>query len=211
MTFPQTAGNSGSFSTIIFDFSITRRYKMYTTEKYEASISVSEYVENYVDIPTFLKACRACPNYDQVWSCPSYSFDVSDYWKQYNTLRLTATKIIFKPELLERTYTSEEQNAIIQKVIPLEKERLSEEMYRQEAQFPGSISLSAGSCSLCKNGCAKPLGKPCRFPDKMRYSIESLGGNVGLTIEKLMGLHLEWMEADRLPAYFILVNGLLIP
>lgn len=184
---------------------------MYTTEKYEASISVSEYIKNYVDIPTFLEACKACPNYNRIWSCPPYSFDVLDYWNRYKTLRLMATKIIFHPELVERTYTPEEQNAIIQQVIPVEKERLSKTMYQQEAQFPGSISLSAGSCSLCRNGCAKSLGEPCRFPDKMRYSIESLGGNVGLTIEKLMGLHLEWMEADRLPKYFILVNGLLIP
>lgn len=45
----------------------------------------------------------------------------------------------------------------------------------------------------------------------MRYSIESLGGNVGLTIEKLMGIHLEWMEEGRLPHHFVLVSGLLLP
>ena len=50
---------------------------------------------------------------------------------------------------------------------------------------------------------------PCRYPETMRYSIESLGGNVGLTIEKLMGLKLEWMEEGRLPHHFILVCGLL--
>ena len=54
-------------------------------------------------------------------------------------------------------------------------------------------------------------GEPCLFPDKMRYSIESLGGNVGLTIEKLMGLHLEWMEEGHLPHHFVLVCGLLLP
>ena len=45
----------------------------------------------------------------------------------------------------------------------------------------------------------------------MRYSIESLGGNVGLTIEKLMGIQLEWMEEGKLPHHFVLVCGLLIP
>ena len=84
-------------------------------------------------------------------------------------------------------------------------------LMEEEKKHPGSISLSAGSCQLCKNGCAKPLGQPCRFPDQMRYSIESLGGNVGLTIEKLMGIQLEWMEEGKLPHHFVLVCGLLIP
>ena len=43
----------------------------------------------------------------------------------------------------------------------------------------------------------------------MRYSIESLGGNVGLTISKLLKLELEWIEEGKLPNYFILVSGLL--
>ena len=43
----------------------------------------------------------------------------------------------------------------------------------------------------------------------MRYSIESIGGNVGLTLGKLMGIELEWMEEGRLPHYFVLVCGLL--
>ena len=82
-------------------------------------------------------------------------------------------------------------------------------MMEEEKKYPGSISLSAGSCSRCKGGCTRPQGKPCRFPDEIRYSIESLGGNVGMTIEKLMGLELEWMEEGKLPSHFILVNGLL--
>lgn len=43
----------------------------------------------------------------------------------------------------------------------------------------------------------------------MRYSIEALGGSVGMTIEKLMGLKLEWMEDGTLPHYFVLVCGML--
>ena len=45
----------------------------------------------------------------------------------------------------------------------------------------------------------------------MRYSIESLGGNVGKTASKLLGVELMWMEEKKLPAYFVLVNGLLLP
>lgn len=184
---------------------------MYKTARYEAEIPVGEYVEQYVDVDTFLKACQACGNYDRVWSCPPYDFDVIEYWKKYRNLRLIASKIEFDEAARERTYSQDELQEILDRVLPAEKERLTEELLGMEKEIPGSVSLSAGSCRKCKGGCSKPGGKPCRFPETMRYSIESLGGNVGLTIEKLMGLKLEWMEAGRLPHHFVLVCGLLEP
>lgn len=182
---------------------------MYTTEHYTASISVDEYLEKYVDIPTFLECCKACPNYDKTWSCPSYDFDVESYWKKYKTLDLTAVKIIFDKETVEKAYTKDEIQKIMDDSLFTEKERLSQELFEAELNTPGSISLSAGSCSICKGNCTRESGEPCRFPDKMRYSIESIGGNVGMTIDKLMGLELEWMEEGKLPGYFVLVCGLL--
>lgn len=183
---------------------------MYTTTHHEASIAVSDYFEGYVDIPTFLEACKSCPNYENVWSCPPYDFDVESYWKRFTTLRLFATIIIFQEDLLSRTYASEELDALLQQVLPAEKQKLSDQLFLLEKEYPGSISLSAGSCQRCP-GCTRPSGAPCCHPDTMRHSIESLGGNVGLTIRKLMGLNLEWMEEGRLPHHFVLVCGLLIP
>ena len=82
--------------------------------------------------------------------------------------------------------------------------------YWLEERYPGSVSLSAGCCSLCRpEGCGRASGLACRYPQKMRYSIESLGGNVGLTVSKLMGIELEWVTEGRLPSYFVLVGGLL--
>lgn len=177
----------------------------------EASIEVPAFLEGYVDVPTFLEACKNCHNYGNLWSCPPYDFNPEDFWKRYETLFLLASQIIFPEELLTRTYTLEERNAVMDLVLPLEKQKLSEELFKKEKQHPGSISLSAGCCETCKNGCTRPDGIPCRYPQDMRYSIESLGGNVGLTIEKLMGIHLEWMEEGRLPHHFVLVSGLLLP
>ena len=81
---------------------------MYTTSSHTSSIPVCEYIENYVDIPTFSKACRVCPNYGQIWSCPPYDFDIMDYWKSYSTLQLYAEKIIFSREYTDRYYEQDE-------------------------------------------------------------------------------------------------------
>lgn len=43
----------------------------------------------------------------------------------------------------------------------------------------------------------------------MRYSIEALGGNVGKTAEKLLGVEIKWAADGKLPGYFMLVCGIL--
>lgn len=184
---------------------------MYTLSFHRASISVSDYLTGYVDIPTFLEACRACPNYGKIWSCPPYDFSVEEYWKKYRSLQLLAAKITFNEEIVSQTYTPEEIRRILDDTLFSQKQALSKMLFEEEKIIPGSISLSAGSCSRCPNGCTRVCGKLCRHPEGMRYSLESLGGNVGLTIEKLMGLSLEWMEEGKLPSHFVLVSGLLIP
>ena len=189
---------------------------IYTTERYEAVVSVDHYLEKYVDVETFLQACKACPNYEKIWSCPSYDFDVIEYWKKYSTLELVAIKIIFDETVAGKQLTKEEQEEITKNSIWEVKAQLAAELYEKEKALPGSISLSAGSCTLCKDAgalsegfCTRLEGKPCRFPDKMRYSIESLGGNVGTTLSELMEIELEWIQEGRMPSYFVLVSGLL--
>ena len=104
------------------------------------------------------------------------------------------------------TVSQEESLKIMAEV----KENMAGELFKMENQCPGSVSLSAGSCSLCgKGNCTRPSGKPCRYPEKMRYSIESLGGNVGKTVHDLLGIELEWIEEGKVPSYFVLVGGLL--
>ena len=196
----------------------------YTTERYEAVVSVDHYLERYVDVGTFLEACKECPNYEKIWSCPSYDFDVIDYWKKYSTLELVAVKIVFDEAIAGKQITKEEQDEISRNSIWEVKEQLAAELYEREKAVPGSISLSAGSCTLCKGAgthaegdilfegfCSRIKGEPCRYPDKMRYSIESLGGNVGTTLSELMEIELEWMQEGRMPSYFVLVSGLLRP
>ena len=174
---------------------------MYTLEKFEKSILVAEYLRDYINVQEFLDYCRRCPNFDKVWSCPSYDFDPEEYWKAYSSLNLLAYKIIF-----DGTETEERSLEIMAEV----KEKITAELFEMENTHPGSVSLSAGSCSICgKGNCTRPSGKPCRYPDKMRYSIESIGGNVGKTVHDLLGIQLEWIEEGKVPSYFVLVCGLL--
>lgn len=183
-----------------------------TVERYETEVPVEEYVEQCVDVDTFLECCKQCENYNRIWSCPSFDFDALQYWKKYRFFHIIGLKLTIPEELRRKTLTKEEQNQVISQILWKEKAKLSEELFEEEKKYPGSISLSAGSCQNCKkNTCTKLEGKPCRFPEKMRYSVEALGGNVGLTVTKYLKQELEWIEEGKLPDHFMLVSGLLKP
>lgn len=182
---------------------------MITTRRYEAEIPVAKYVEKYVDIETFGQKCRECPTYCKFWSCPEFDFDVKEYWEKYNDLFLLAMKIKPDDKYRGKVFEGEELDRILKETLNKGKELLSGELAVWEKKMPGSIALSAGSCILCDEKCAREDGLPCRHPEDMRYSIESLGGNVGKTVSELMGLDLLWVEEGKIPEYFVLVSGLL--
>ena len=170
------------------------------TELFEAKIPVDQYLEEYVNVEEFLECCRKCDGYGRKWSCPEFDFDPIDYWKQFDILRIYGKKI----------YLEEGESDNWKEALKQVKNEMADVLYEEEKKFPGSKSLSAGSCSICgDDNCTKLEGKPCKYPDKLRYSIEALGGNVAMTIEKLLGIKILWLEEGKMPEYFVLVAGLL--
>lgn len=168
-------------------------------QKIYAKIDVESYIEEYVNVEEFLPFCRQCRNYGKNWACPPYDFDPREYWMRFETLEIYGYEIFYSG-----AYTKKEMIDSMYRI----KRRLSGELYALEEKKPGSVSLSAGNCNLCET-CTRVENKPCRYPDKMRYSIESLGGNVGKTVSKLAGVRIEWIKDDKLPHKLVLVGGLL--
>jgi len=88
---------------------------------------------------------------------------------------------------------------------------LLEQLVSLEKIYPGSNGLIPGSCIACGYGnCARRKGKPCRHPEKMHHSLESLGADLGKTAKELFGIEMKWIVGDELPDYFIEIGGLLI-
>ena len=166
-------------------------------ERYQAEIDVPTFVANYVDVPRFLKCCEVCPHYGTSWTCPPYDFDPLDFWNSYAGLTLFGSRII--PE-------SKDENLI--RALLQEKETLYRELLALERKTPGSCLLSAGCCEFCGD-CARRSGEACRVPERLRYSLESLGADVGKTAEELLGIRLQWYAEGQTPEYLVLVCGLL--
>ncbi len=172
----------------------------YTVERMEAETTVQEYLRLCVDIPRFLECCKQCPNYGARWSCPPFDFDAAARWREYKTLRLYARYVVPGTDRSAKNLLdalAKEKSAFIRDLLALER------------ATPGSLVLACGSCSLCTS-CERAQGRPCRFPEQVRPSIESMGGDVGETASRYFGRPLLWVQGEEAPDYLTLVGGLLL-
>lgn len=58
-------------------------------------------------------------------------------------------------------------------------EKVHEESFQKlwtelEKAYPFLLAMGAGTCTRCEE-CAYPEGKPCRFPFRLKYSMEAFG------------------------------------
>ena len=173
----------------------------YQIQEMTAETGVAEFVERFVWVERFLPACRQCHNYEKRWTCPSFAFDPMDIWGAYRTLRLYA-----------RVLRGEGGGQPLEEAIAAlkrEKEIYRRTLYQWEQETPGSQMLSAGTCELC-DMCQRERGEACPFPERMRYSIEALGGDVEGCVRHYFHMHVLWGKDGLAPEYLVLVGGLLM-
>lgn len=183
---------------------------MYTIQQKAKEIAVTDYIKEYVDVEKFQGFCRDCRNYRRHWGCPPHDFDVLDYWRQFQRFHVVGIQILFDAESRSRFYSQEEFDRLYHDCLLVESDRLMVDLTALEAQAPGSRVVYPGRCHLCGLGqCSRALQQPCLHPEQLRYSIESLGGDVGKTTEQLLGYGLQWLRQGQLPEYLSLVGGVL--
>ena len=159
-------------------------------------------VQNYCNKEDF-----KCPNYAHSWACPPetpfleevvstysefyliyYDFDLKYYIEENlkKNPKLTRKKVLSKFYRLDLVRDSLEIEIIyfINNVKPNYKEILI---------------LWDGYCRVCfKKGerCTYDSGKPCRYPDEIRFSMEAVGINVDKTVRSV-GIDLEWPPVNH--------------
>jgi predicted metal-binding protein len=138
--------------------------------------ALKERAFEYAVIPTsalnfveaLYKSCEAniCGNYNRSWSCPPGSGSMED---QMRRIRAYQNAFVFTTKYgLEDSFDFEGMGRA--KEIHDATTRDIHDLFGKNNPVYG-----AGCCGLCK-ACAYP--GPCRFPDKLYYSIESAGINV---------------------------------
>lgn len=172
-------------------------------EHLTGALPMSEMLEKYVDVEKFLGYCAACPRCGQTWSCPPYDFDPAAVWPRYAAVTLYAVQVFPESERAKAAALADAEVFLF----PYRKS-LDALLESAERETPGSLRLDAGRCRVCET-CARRKEKPCRFPEKLRYSLESLGGNVSALAADKLGAPVLWGSREAPPEYFVLVGAVL--
>ena len=182
---------------------------MYQTELYQQDIAMADFIAKYQDIDKFMAYCRECPNYNARWSCPSLSFGVGDLLAKYDRVHLVGLKMTYDEMTIASADTPAKVKSVTWDTLFVEKRALEETLLAVEGEHAGSRALSSGGCHYCDT-CARTEGKPCTYPDKMRYSLDAFGFDLTAITADQFGIDLCWSKG-ALPPYYTLIHALLLP
>lgn len=171
-------------------------------------IPAEDFIRRFVDIPRFFACCEKCPGFGKTWACPPYDFDPLSVWQRFSSVMLYGKKLMIGESLRQTRLDDEALSRTSYFLFDNARRALLEELFTLERENTGSLALSAGGCSFCEN-CTRPQGLPCRSPERMRFSVESLGGDVSKALNECFGIELKWAENGRLPEYYVLLGALL--
>lgn len=157
--------------------------------------------------------CSSCPNHGKIWSCPPHKIDIEKYLSPYEQAWIIKAKINLELENIDKEKTNIEysKNLEHQTKIVFSKARreFGDKLFELEKENPKSTILLAGNCYQCKE-CTKKQGKPCRYPDKLRYSLESIGFLVSDIVEDILKDKIEWIEEGKIPTYLLSIGAILL-
>lgn len=142
--------------------------------------------------------CKRCPRYGLNWSCPSHDFSVTDYIEQYSIVYVMGAKVYLSGFLNKGDSIDYYYNC---------RHSINRRMLQYETEISDSEILIAGHCDLCDN-CTREINLECKFPDKKRYSFESLGFKVSGMIEDLFDDTLKWDKGEA-PDSLYVISGIL--
>ena len=179
----------------------------YTLSNCEATMAASEFVGRYRDVERIRQYCLECPGYGTSWGCPPFDFDPCSLTDGFDSVTVMATTIEFAQETRDACATAEESARVGREAMQQVLQSLLPTLYERERQKAGSRVFTF-RCALCPEGCTRPEGKPCRHPERLRHSLESVGFDLEAALRDLMGIELEWSADGSLPKHITLLTAL---
>ncbi len=175
-----------------------------------AQIPTEEYIAKFRNEAKFIEFCKKCKNYNTSWSCPPFTTNYTACISKFSLTNIIGIKINIDQPTRQKAKSTEERNTLIREIFGSVRKEVDSELLKLEAEVQPSLLFYAGSCIICyPNKCSRTDGKPCRFPSKMRSTLEAIGFDMGRTNSELLGIELKWCNDNELPPYFTLIYGLL--
>ena len=155
----------------------------YTTHEVNIMLSMrtlllADLVNKYHHPDEIFSFCKACGHYNQNYSCPDHQMNPLEILSEYKFVTVYALKYVYSADTdLDLLYIST-------------RKTLDRCINAFESDTK-SLALIPGRCLLC-DPCYKSIGKPCPTPEKIRYSLETLGFNLSELLVHEFELPLLW-------------------
>jgi predicted metal-binding protein len=152
-----------------------------------------------VDKGCFDKMCKeGCANFGRKYSCPPCSPLFNTHVKEKYLFVLLLKLDLDQFDSSYREYLKlQAGNAVLKSKI---------EKVMRALEGDGKF-LATGSCRLCKP-CKLKLKKPCKYPEKRRYSLESTGVDCDWLSKELFNVPMLWYKDKKAPKYTSVICGL---
>lgn len=173
---------------------------------YEKSVSIKELNDKYLDKSKFQGYCKECPSYDKKHSCPPFTDEVDNLLSKYNFINVIVAKIDYAEEEIENHKGQDKAWAYTKETLFPTKIFLHDHLVNFEKTLYEAYFTSMGSCVIC-DVCEKVDGNDCKYPDRMRVSLEALGYDITGMLKDLFDIDILWAK-DSLPLYYTLLGGL---
>lgn len=157
---------------------------------------------SFEDKEKFRLLCAdGCMNYKMKWSCPPYSPSFRDFSLSWDMLYILYLRV----DTNQFSYIKNDYLKIkaANSILKSRADKFLLRMAKQHGRY-----ISTGSCRLCKP-CKCKINIPCAHPDKMTFSFEALGIDVGALADMCFQKPLLWYKPKILPEYTSVVCGLL--
>lgn len=149
----------------------------------KAKVCKNTDVNKYMDFDYFTGLCKnGCPHYNLSYTCPPNSPKYTDYTKD------------FENTLVIAMYTDVNEENSISDIHPYLRRILSDMLIPIEKEFNGLLT-DGGRCRYCEK-CTYVDNLPCRFPDKIRFSMEAMGIDLDKVCREVLNHKIVWDKKD---------------
>lgn len=144
-----------------------------------------------------------CPNYNHSWACPPEAPYLEKEVSTFNKFFLIYYKCDLNKHIEKEKlkHPNQSEKRIKNKLLMTNflRDKLEQEIFEFLNEFQDNCKqkfvLWDGHCRVCYNildkDCSYDSGEPCRYPDKIRYSMEAVGIDVTKTVRNV-DLDIEW-------------------
>jgi predicted metal-binding protein len=167
-----------------------------------------EEIKEYFHPEVFIEYCKNCKHYNKIWSCPPYDFNVLEIIDRYKYVNIIGSKIYINSlgESFKELLNHRDVNYASNEIYEAARKVLDEKLMAIENGKDDLCALFAGRCIVC-NRCTREEQKPCINPEKMHFSLESMGFDVASICKDILGDKIQWAK-EGLPEYFILISAI---